>query len=54
MLNGAKREKHEAEALCRPLNIWRTQWSEKKYREMRVTANQKVKISIIKMMLWSL
>lgn len=39
----SKREKHEAGTLCRPLNSWRTQWSEKTYKEMRVPADQRVK-----------
>lgn len=39
----SKREKHEAETVCRPLNIWRTQWSEKEYKDMRVPADWRVK-----------
>ena len=45
---------HGAEALCRPLNIQRTQWSKKKCRKMRLTADQRVNILIIKVMLQSL
>lgn len=45
---------HGAEALCGPLSVQRTQWSRKKCKEMRLTADQRVKISIIKVMFQSL